>query len=78
MDVRFTAACRKLRRRFVYVSVSWFSEVIVMLLLVMTKKSVPVVGAHRHPRGNRNFGLLLFPDKDGVVDFFTNFKSLGG
>ncbi len=49
-----------------------------MLLLVMTKKSVPVVGAHRHPRGNRNFGLLLFPDKDGVVDFFTNFKSLGG
>ena len=54
-----------------------FLTVIVMLLLVMTKKASPVVALIATPVVTGIISCFFFADENGVIDFMTNFKALG-
>lgn len=54
-----------------------FATVIIMLALVMTKKASPVVALIGTPIVTGIIACFFFADESGVIDFMTNFKSLG-
>ena len=56
-----------------------FVTVIVMLILIMTKKASPLVALIAVPVVTGIIACFFIADAEtGVVDFITNFKSLGG
>ena len=55
-----------------------FLTVIIMLVLIMTKKASPLVALIAVPVVTGIIACFFIADENGAVDFINNFKSLGG